>query len=109
MKSRRTLSGAGGCPVLEELESRCLLSVVIPDVPSYLWYNGCGPTAAGMIVGYWDAHGYDNLIPGSNDWAANTQAIKDMIASPGHIRDYASSPDRVATAEDPYPGGPITR
>ena len=37
--------------------------VTISDVPSYKWYHGCGPTAAGMIIGYWDAHGYDNLIP----------------------------------------------
>ena len=74
----------------------------ISGVPSYIWYNGCGPTAAGMIVGYWDAHGFGNLIPGTNDWNTNQQAVKDMIASPGHIYDYVPSPDRTPTAEDPY-------
>lgn len=75
---------------------------VMPDVPSYVWYHGCGPTALGMIVGYYDAHGFDNLIPGSNAWNTNQQAIKDMIASPGYVRDYAPTPDRVATPDDPY-------
>jgi len=62
---------------------------VIPDVPSYIWHHGCGPTAMGMIIGYWDAHGFGELIPGSNDWQSNQQAIKDAIASPGHVADYA--------------------
>jgi len=75
---------------------------VIADAPSYIWYYGCGPTSVGMIVGYWDAHGFDGLIPGSNDWDTNQQAVKDMIASPGHIRDYWPYPDREATPEDPY-------
>jgi len=75
---------------------------VISDVPSYLWYHGCGPTSAGMIIGYWDAHGFGNLIPGSNDWSSNQQAVKDMIASPGHVRDYVPTPDRIPTLEDPY-------
>jgi hypothetical protein len=66
----------------------------IPDVPSYYWYRGCGPTAGGMIIGYWDAHGFDNLIVGSNDWNTNQQAIKTMIASPGHDADYWPTPDR---------------
>jgi hypothetical protein len=75
---------------------------LIPDVPTYYWYNGCGPTALGMIIGYWDAHGAPNLIPGSNDWTTNQSAIQNMIASPGHIRDYVPTPDRVATPQDPY-------
>ncbi len=75
---------------------------VISGVPSYEWYHGCGPTALGMIVGYWDAHGFPNLIPGPNDWDTNRQAVLDMIASPGHIRDYVPYPDREATPEDPY-------
>jgi len=77
-------------------------TVVISDVPSYIWYHGCGPTAAGMIIGYWDAHGFSNLIVGSNDWSSNQTAVKAMIASEGHIRDYVPTPDRVATLEDPY-------
>ena len=78
---------------------------VINDVPSYEWYHGCGPTAAGMIIGYWDAHGYDNLITagdGTNSWATNQQAVKDMIASAGHIYDYVPTPDRTPTVGDPY-------
>ena len=75
---------------------------LISGVPCYFWYNGCGPTSSGMIIGYWDAHGYSNLIPGSNDWVANEQAVKDMIASPGHIRDYVPTRNRTPTPEDPW-------
>ncbi len=85
-----------------------LAGVAVPDtvtllgVPSYIWYNGCGPTAGGMVIGYWDSRGYSNLVPGSSDWYSNQQAVKDMIASPGHVRDYVPTPDRVATLMDPY-------
>jgi hypothetical protein len=27
--------------------------VVLPGMPNYCWNYGCGPTAAGMLVGYW--------------------------------------------------------
>lgn len=33
----------------------------IDDVPNYPWLNGCSPTAAGMVLGYWDSHGYSNF------------------------------------------------
>ncbi len=26
----------------------------IPGVPFYFWHKGCGPTAAAMVLGYWD-------------------------------------------------------
>ncbi|MCX5674772.1 MAG: autotransporter-associated beta strand repeat-containing protein [Planctomycetota bacterium] len=58
--------------------------VELPGVPSYSWYEGCGPTAAGMILGYWDAYAAPNLIPQPKD----SQAIRDMIASPEHFTDY---------------------
>jgi len=43
--------------------------VVIAGVPDYLWRHGCGPTAVGNVVGYYDSHGFDDLITGD----ANTQ------------------------------------
>jgi len=33
----------------------------ISGVPAYLWRCGCAPTAAGMVLGYWDGHGYPNF------------------------------------------------
>ena len=33
----------------------------ISGVPNYPWYHGCSPTAAGMVLGYWDSHGYPNF------------------------------------------------
>lgn len=57
-------------------------------VPSYIWYKGCGPTALGMMAGYWDSQGFDSLIPGSSDWSTNQTAIENVIASPRHVSDY---------------------
>ena len=78
--------------------------LVLWDVPSYFWWHGCGPTAGGMIAGYWDNHGCPDLIPGSSDWFYNTTEIRESIASTGdgdgtennpgtpgtgHVGDYA--------------------
>ncbi len=75
---------------------------VLAGVPSYTWYHGCGPTSLGMMLGYWDARGFPELIPGANDWETNRPAIEEAIASPGHIRDYVPMPDRTPTPDDPY-------
>ena len=53
--------------------------VIIPGVPAYLWQHGCGPTALGMVVGYWDGHGFPNLVPG--DATTQTPAVNAMIAN----------------------------
>jgi hypothetical protein len=77
----------------------------IPDVPSYLWYGGCGPTAAGMVIGYYETHGYPNMIPGdSNIWTGafdewhngdpNPDPVEAMVASPGYFTDWWPTPDR---------------
>lgn len=76
--------------------------VVLP-VPRYFWRHGCGPTAVGMVVGYWDTLGYSDLIPG--DAHTQTDAVNQAIASGGargaswpadraqHYEDYASPED----------------
>jgi len=72
--------------------------VVLPNVPAYYWHHGCGPTALGMIVGYYDGQGFDDLVPGSA--ATQTAAVDAMIADDGgqpdcdlpdgnHYQDYA--------------------
>ena len=33
----------------------------ISGVPAYIWHCGCTPTASGMVLGYWDSHGYPNF------------------------------------------------
>ena len=60
--------------------------VVIPDVPAYLWYNGCGPTASGMIIGYWDGKGFDKLVNSSAK--TQTTSVNKMISSSGNYNDY---------------------
>ncbi|MCG8698360.1 MAG: hypothetical protein MI922_09935, partial [Bacteroidales bacterium] len=65
--------------------------------PDYNWYHGCSPTAAGMMMGYYDST-YTNLIAGEaasqtfvNPYSPSAQATKNMIASAGHIADYYRS------------------
>jgi len=53
--------------------------IVIDGVPVYIWHHGCAPTAAGMVIGYWDSIGYSDLV----DKSAN-----EMIASSGNYDDY---------------------
>ncbi len=75
---------------IEELEPRIApTSVVIPGVPAYQWHHGCGPTAAGMILGYWDTNGYDRLVVGDAwDTTGNLANIHDMVATLEHYDDF---------------------
>jgi hypothetical protein len=77
--------------------------VIIPGTTDYLWRHGCGPTAVGNVVGYYDTHGYNDLITGD----ANTQTndVNQAMASGGdainpyppgseqHYEDYARPED----------------
>lgn len=62
--------------------------------PDYNWYYGCSPTAAGMMMGYYDSQ-YTNLVKGSavtNTFSDSSSpaslATQSMIASTGHINDF---------------------
>ncbi|MDY7011608.1 MAG: PEP-CTERM sorting domain-containing protein [Planctomycetota bacterium] len=76
--------------------------VVLSEAPAYRWTHGCSPTTGIIIMGYWDAFGYSDLIPGSNSWSSNQAVIKNAIASPEHVADYALYDD-VNDAGDPFP------
>lgn len=68
---------------------------IISGVPAYLWHHGCGPTALGMVMGYYDAQGYPLLISG--DASSQTTAVDQAIASTEHYNDYASPEDSYPT------------
>jgi len=83
------------------LRAAKLTQTVIPGVPAYLWQHGCGPTAVGMVVGYWDRIRTD-LVPGSA--GSQTAAVNTMIAEDNgntacgaafsdHYRDYSCPVD----------------
>jgi hypothetical protein len=79
-------------------------AVVIKGVPPYAWRHGCGPTAAGMLIGYWDGRGYRALFPGQAD--TQTEAVNAAIAGEGegsHYRDYAEPLDYSDTSPAPLP------
>ncbi|MEN6386729.1 MAG: hypothetical protein ABFD79_16235, partial [Phycisphaerales bacterium] len=56
-----------------------------------LWY-GSAPTAAGMLLGWYDRNGFPNLVPGGDaevySFGNPDALINKAIASPGHINDY---------------------
>lgn len=74
--------------------------VTILGVPAYSWRHGCGPTAVGMVVGYWDGNGYSDLFDGTA--STQTNSVNQGIASQGsntfpqHYEDYS-------LPEDEYP------
>ncbi|PAV13928.1 hypothetical protein ASJ81_15885 [Methanosarcina spelaei] len=37
----------------------------ISDFPAELWYRGCAPTSAAMVLEYWDNNGYPNFPTGT--------------------------------------------
>ena len=90
--------------------------IVIPDVPAYIWQHGCGPTAAGMVIGYWDLNGPHELVPG--EATTQTAAVNAMIADDSqnpscglpildHYQDYACPIDASPTLlTDKSQGGP---
>jgi hypothetical protein len=84
-------------------------TVTISGVPAYQWHHGCGPTAAGMVVGYWDGHGFDVLVSG--DAHTQTTAVNEMIASEGAASNYTDYcepidyyPDLFPDLSEPPPG-----
>lgn len=67
--------------------------VTLPDVPAYDWYHGCGPTAAGSVIGYWDLHGYPDFFNASGTSVYLTSNVQDQISSPEHNARYDPMPD----------------
>jgi hypothetical protein len=77
--------------------------VIIPGTPDYLWRHGCGPTAVGNVIGYYDCHGYYDLIVG--DANVQTNDVNQAMASGGdagnpnpagsekHYEDYSRPED----------------
>ena len=78
---------------------------VIEGIPGYLWRHGCGPTAAGMIIGYWDGHGFPLLVPG--DASTQTYEVDQTIATGDgaatHYSDYSLPIDDPDTDPEPLP------
>ena len=78
-------------------------SEVVLPVPAYSWRHGCGPTALGMVIGYYDNLGFSDLVIGNS--FSQTADVDQMIASGGeqfspnppgseeHYEDYASPQD----------------
>jgi len=68
----------------------------LSDPANYsLWY-GCSPTSAGMMLSWYDRHGFPNLVPGGDaelsTFGYTDSRVNGIIASPGHINDFFRAP-----------------
>ncbi len=86
------------------------------NVPAFDWSYGCSPTAAAMMMGYYDRIGYANMYTGQTDggicpltnaiWGTGecpisaTHICIDGRTTNGHVEDYWVTYD--STAADPY-------
>ena len=75
--------------------------VTLSEAPAYRWYHGCGPTAAAMVFGYWDLHGYPNLFPAEGEDVYLTENVQDQISSPEHNAKYDPKPDDANLPDPP--------
>lgn len=76
--------------------------VQLGNTANYDWWYGCSPTAAGMLLGYYDRNGYNgqnygNLVPGgtaeAETFVGSGALINPIIASSGHIADFYQTGD----------------
>lgn len=69
-------------------------AVIVDNPPKgYYWWNGCSPTSAGMLFGYWEEHGYDSF-PGSHRdgpdyWLPTSDDPDDYTDARGVIASWA--------------------
>jgi hypothetical protein len=62
------------------------IQIVIQNVPAYIGYHGCGPTAAAIVLGYYDGQGFPDLVEG--DASTQTSDVNMMISSQENWNDY---------------------
>jgi len=72
-------------------DSSSRTQIIISSIPSYLWQHGCGPTALGMVIGYYDSMGFSDLISGSA--SSQNSIVNDAIANSEHYSDYSQPID----------------
>ena len=65
--------------------------VIIDNIPTYIWEHGCGPTALGMLIGYYDFIGFPDLIEG--DATIQNSFVDNAIANSEHYSDYSEPID----------------
>ena len=93
-------------------------SKTIEGVPPYAWWRGCGPTALGMVLGFYDGRGFPDLFDG--EAGTQTYSVNQGIASWGsgvrgegaqlHYEDYSlpmddGEPAVLPDSSETYPDG----
>lgn len=68
---------------------RVASAVTISGVPDILWWYGCSATSAGMMMGYYDGQGYDNMYTGTITGDINPGDPEcSLVATTAHTTDY---------------------
>ncbi len=87
MKTKTVLDVSGGAMTQKVL-----------GVPAFFWHHGCGPTAAAMLLAYWDVRGMPNLLDGDGRVQSN---VNENIASSAHYNEYSlPRDDRIEVQPD---------
>ncbi len=73
--------------VREKSASNVATVQTIDNVPTYIWRHGCGPTALGMVIGYYDLNGFPDLVVG--DAGSQTTNVNNAVAGEQHYNDYS--------------------
>ncbi|MDJ0619416.1 MAG: C39 family peptidase [Calothrix sp. MO_192.B10] len=87
------IAGCSGPSSTTSIGTNSSTAKFLTSVPAYNWYNGCGPTAAASVLGYWDLLGYSNIFDAAGDDVYLTPQVQDQISSPEHNAKYNPTPD----------------
>ena len=78
---------------------------------NYQWWYGCSPTSVGMLMGYYDRHGFGNLTVGGEAESSSFPSTEGnwdylcqyTIASPEHVSDFYVGGYGVSGDDKPLP------
>ena len=95
------IAAAGGFDEAEGISGFAGGAIVLDGMPAYDWYHGCAPTAAAMLLAYWDLHVYSGYFD-AEGWEALsvTTNVGDEISSAAHNAKYDPARD-AQTLPDP--------
>ncbi len=87
---------APGATVFDSFTPSTCTEFIISGVPWYVFDLVCGITSDMMILGYWDDHGYNDLIPGGSSSTGYLRAAAEEIfwlgeANRGIVERYTSA------------------
>ncbi len=95
-----SLNQVGFTPTSTTGEISTLALNSLLDVPYYhqddFGVNSCGPTASAQVLGYWDDHGYGNLVDnGSSTTGHVNELVYDLMHAEGYDYTCCTDPETI--------------